>query len=66
MISINDVFNENFYLEINPDAAASVSQGEFASGLDHFFNVGINQGLQFSPFIDLDYYKRVANPDLVD
>ncbi|MGD1703619.1 hypothetical protein [Dapis sp. BLCC M229] len=66
MISINDVFNENFYLEINPDAAASVIQGNFASGLDHFLNVGINQGLQFSPFIDLDYYKRVANPDLVD
>ncbi|NEO41273.1 MAG: calcium-binding protein [Moorea sp. SIOASIH] len=64
MILINEVFNEEFYLEINPEARESVDQGEFTSGLKHFLNEGIDQGLQFSPFIDLDYYKRVANPDL--
>ena len=66
MLSINEVFNENYYLEINSEARESVAQGEFDSGLDHFLAIGIDQNLRFSPFIDLDYYKRIANPDLSD
>ena len=58
------VFNESYYLDTNPEVVKLVANGDFASGLEHFKAVGINQGLRFSPFIDLDYYKQVANPDL--
>ena len=64
MLSLNDVFNESYYLEINQAAAEAVASGEFASGLEHFEAVGIDEGMRFTPLIDLDYYKRVANPDL--
>lgn len=64
MLLVESVFDESYYLETNPAAAAAVSQGEFASGLEHFESVGLEAGLRFTPFIDLDYYKRVANPDL--
>lgn len=66
MLTLNAVFNEDYYLATNPAAAASVSSGEFASGLEHFEAVGIDEGLRFSPFINLDYYKTAANPDLAD
>ncbi len=64
MLSLNEVFNESYYLEINPEAAEAVTNGSFASGLEHFEAVGINEGLRFSPLIDLNYYKVVANPNL--
>ena len=60
------IFNESYYLNTNPEVAELVANGDFASGLEHFEAVGIDEGLRFSPFIDLDYYKRVANPDLSD
>ncbi|MFZ1026923.1 MAG: calcium-binding protein [Limnoraphis robusta] len=66
MLSINQVFDEEFYLEFNPEAAEAVEQGEFLTGLDHFLAVGVDGGLQFSPFIDVNYYQRVSNPDLSD
>ena len=66
MLSINDIFNESYYLETNSEAAEALANGDFASGLEHFQTVGIEEELRFSPFIDLDYYKRVANPDLND
>lgn len=66
MLSINEIFNESYYLENNQEAAEALANGDFASGLEHFEAVGIDEELRFSPFIDLDYYKRVANPDLND
>ncbi|MDJ0573944.1 MAG: hypothetical protein QNJ65_02100, partial [Xenococcaceae cyanobacterium MO_234.B1] len=66
MLSLSDVFDESYYLENNPEAAAAVANGDFASGLEHFQAIGIDQGLRFSPLIDLNYYKVVANPDLTD
>ncbi|MDJ0573942.1 MAG: calcium-binding protein [Xenococcaceae cyanobacterium MO_234.B1] len=66
MLSVNEVFNESYYLETNPEAAEAVERGDFASGLEHFEAVGLDEGLRFTPLIDLDYYKRVANPDLVE
>ena len=66
MLSINDVFNDSYYLETNPEVAEAVASGEFSSGLEHFEAVGIDEGLRFTPFINLDYYKIVANPDLAD
>ena len=65
-LSLNEIFHESYYLEINPEAAQAVANGEFTSGLEHFKAVGIDEGLRFTPLIDIDYYKRVANPDLSD
>ena len=65
-LTIDDIFDESYYLEVNQDAADAVAQGEFASGLEHFQAVGLDRGLRFSPFIDLDFYRPVANPDLSD
>ncbi len=66
MLSVNEVFNESYYLETNPEAAEAVERGDFASGLEHFEAIGVDEGLRFTSLIDLDYYKRVANPDLVE
>lgn len=64
MLTINDIFDESYYLEFNQSAANALDAGDFVSGLDHFEAVGIDEGLRFSPFIDINYYKRIANPDL--
>ena len=64
MLSLTDIFNEDYYLEVNEAAAAAVANGEFDSGLEHFEAVGVDEGLRFSPFINLDYYRLAANPDL--
>ncbi|MDJ0573941.1 MAG: calcium-binding protein [Xenococcaceae cyanobacterium MO_234.B1] len=66
MLSLDHVFNESYYLETNSEAAQAVARGDFASGQEHFEAVGLDEGLRFSPFINLDYYKQVANPDLSD
>lgn len=66
MLSLNEIFNESYYLETNPEAAQAVAQGDFLGGLEHFEAVGLEQGLRFSPLIDLNYYKLVANPDLAE
>ncbi|WP_019509579.1 calcium-binding protein [Pleurocapsa sp. PCC 7319] len=66
MLSVNEVFNESYYLETNSEAAEAIENGEFANGLEHFQAVGIDEGLRFSPLINLDYYKIAANPELSD
>ena len=65
-MTVTLIFNESYYLDTNPEVAELVANGDFASGLEHFEAVGIDEGLRFSPFIDLNYYKQVANPDLSD
>jgi hypothetical protein len=43
-------FNEWFYLHQNPDVAALVNNGTFATGLDHYLQIGRQQGLAtFAP-----------------
>ena len=37
-------FNEWFYLHQNPDVAALVSNGSYATGLDHYLQLGRQQG----------------------
>lgn len=66
MLSLQEIFSESYYLDTNPEAAEAVDRGDFASGLEHFEAVGIDAGMRFSPFINLDYYKQIANPDLSD
>ena len=66
MLSLDQIFNESYYLETNPEAAQAVTRGDFASGREHFEEVGLDEGLRFSPFVDLNYYQQIANPDLSD
>jgi hypothetical protein len=42
--TLPSVFNEEAYLKSNPDVAAAVDSGEFASGLDHYLNSGATEG----------------------
>ena len=43
-------YNEWFYLHQNPDVAALVGSGTYATGLDHYLQVGRQQGLAaFAP-----------------
>jgi Ca2+-binding RTX toxin-like protein len=44
--SPSNTFLESVYLENNPDAAAAVEAGEYASGFDHFLKVGLFQERQ--------------------
>lgn len=39
-------FNEQYYLQSNPDVAAAVQNGDFASGLDHYNQYGQTEGRQ--------------------
>jgi len=38
------IFDEDFYLEFNPDVAAAVTAGDFSSGLGHFQRYGLQAG----------------------
>ena len=40
MLTIETLFDENFYLALNPDVVDEIAAGNFSSGLEHFLNVG--------------------------
>lgn len=56
-------FNEQFYLQHNPDVAAAVNSGVFASALEHFVQFGANEGRDPNANFDTDYYLA-HNPDV--
>jgi hypothetical protein len=59
----NSLFNEEYYLSQNPDVAAAVASGQFASGYDHYIEYGQFEGRSPSPFWnEADYLA--ANPDV--
>lgn len=41
---VANFFNEEFYLNNNPDVQQAVANGTFESGLDHFLDFGISEG----------------------
>ncbi|HEY9850532.1 MAG TPA: M10 family metallopeptidase C-terminal domain-containing protein [Leptolyngbyaceae cyanobacterium] len=53
------LFDVNYYRTVNPDLA-NLSD---AAALDHFQNIGLNEGRLFSPLVNLNFY-RSNNPDL--
>ena len=57
-------FNEAYYLAQNPDVAAAVRAGAFASGYAHWHSFGEAEGRVASQFFDWQVY-RDNNPDLV-
>jgi hypothetical protein len=63
LTSQNSLFDEHYYLEMNPDVAAAVSAGIFATGYDHYVEYGQYEGRSPSPFWDEAYYLQ-QNPDV--
>jgi len=49
------IFDEDFYLEFNPDVAAAVAAGDFSSGLDHFQRYGLQEG---RPLVSPSFNER--------
>lgn len=53
------IFNEEFYLNSNPDVRAAVNAGAFSSGLQHFQQSGLAEGrVNISPYFDEGLYLR--------
>jgi GT2 family glycosyltransferase/glycosyltransferase involved in cell wall biosynthesis len=42
-VSLPPDFDEQAYLELNPDVAIAVSKGDFASGADHYRQLGVKE-----------------------
>jgi hypothetical protein len=63
LVSQNSLFDEHYYLETNPDVAAAVASGRFATGYDHFIKYGQFEGRSPSPYWDEAYYLQ-KNPDV--
>lgn len=58
-------FDEEFYLQQNPDVAAAVSSGIFASGSQHYELFGAGEGRDPSPLFDTSYYLEI-NRDVAE
>ncbi len=64
MLTINDLFDNNYYLNINPDVAAAVARGEFgSSGLEHFMEYGRFERRNPSAMFDTNFYLALY-PDV--
>jgi hypothetical protein len=61
--SQNSLFDEHYYLETNPDVAAAVKAGEFATGYDHYIEFGQFEGRNPSPYWSEPFYLE-ENPDV--
>ncbi|NER79306.1 MAG: hypothetical protein F6K42_06920, partial [Leptolyngbya sp. SIO1D8] len=55
-ILLAQLFDENYYLNQNPDVAAAVSHGAFQSGYDHFVRFGLSEGRNPSVLYNQDFY----------
>ncbi len=65
-VNPTDIFyNEQFYLDRNPDVATAIGQGFFANGFDHYTRYGQFEGRDPSQMFDEDnylaFYSDVAN-----
>ncbi|MFV3129183.1 hypothetical protein [Niveispirillum sp. KHB5.9] len=56
-------FSEQGYLAANPDVAAAVAAGGFASGLGHYMAFGKGEARSASVLFDVDWYLT-RNPDV--
>ena len=43
-------------MTVNLEVGELIDKGEFGDELEHFQAVGIDRGLRFSPYIDIEYY----------
>lgn len=63
LTSQNSLFDEHYYLQQNPDVAAAVKAGEFATGYDHYIQYGQYEGRSPSPYWNEAWYLQ-ENPDV--
>lgn len=56
MLDSSMLFDESFYLATNPDVAQAVTNGNFASGFDHFSRFGELERRDPSALFDTSYY----------
>jgi hypothetical protein len=61
--SQNSLFDDHYYLAQNPDVAAAVAAGTFATGYDHYIKYGQFEGRSPSPYWDEAWYLK-ENPDV--
>ena len=64
-LPLAQLFDENFYLNQNPDIAEAVNDGVFTSGFDHFVEVGIVEGRNPSILYNEAFYLA-NNPDVAN
>ena len=59
-------FDEEWYLEMNPDIKVAVDEGAFLSGRDHFKKIGYFEGrIGYKPYVDVDWYLSTY-PDIAE
>ena len=63
LIELSD-FDEEDYLERNPDVATSIRRGECESGKYHYANFGYFEGRATSPLEFSEEFYTAANPDV--
>ena len=56
MLTIETLFDENFYLALNPDVVDEIAAGNFSSGLEHFLNVGQFENRYPNALFDRSFY----------
>jgi hypothetical protein len=61
--SQNSLFDDHYYLAQNPDVAAAVAAGTFATGYDHYIKYGQFEGRSPSPYWNEAWYLK-ENPDV--
>ncbi|MCC7407958.1 MAG: choice-of-anchor D domain-containing protein [Phycisphaeraceae bacterium] len=59
-----DLFDEGWYLAVNPDVAADVGPGKaWATAFEHYLTIGQQEGRSPSPYFDEAFYLE-RNPDV--
>lgn len=56
MLTIEQLFDEEFYLAQNPAVREAIEAGVFSSGFDHFINFGQFESRDPSPFFETSFY----------
>ncbi|MEB3340818.1 SGNH/GDSL hydrolase family protein [Okeania sp.] len=62
-LTINELFDEQFYLENNPEVAAGVANGTIGDAFSHFIEVGQFEDRDPSAIFNTDFYLA-TNPDI--
>lgn len=55
-ISVEELYNDEFYLSNNPSVASAVNEGTISDGLTHFLQFGQAEGRDPSIFFNTDFY----------
>ncbi|MDX2239955.1 MAG: nuclear transport factor 2 family protein [Leptolyngbyaceae cyanobacterium bins.302] len=63
-ITLEEIFDETYYLWAYPEVKAAIDRGEFDNALDHYLTVGRSEGRNPSGYYNEDYYLA-KYPDVV-